>query len=458
MWDLGGRYAAWRGADEQRPAHTCEATLLETPGHWNEHQLQAHWFAGHFGRDFLTLQGQPLRIIQFGTWNHQAGPDFAQTAVSFENRAPVQGCIELDTEDRDWERHGHATNPAYETVVLHLFLRRSSQEFFTRTARHRAVPQVLLNVHQLPQIPPNPLPEAKPGRCLGTLRALPEPRVRDILLQAASYRLQRKAAALATWSELHGPDEALYGALAATLGYRNNQLPFTLLAQRLPIRQLLREKSDAESLLFGMAGFLPAQDLSGFDPATRLYVRTLWARWWPRRAEFDRLQLAAGLWKHAGQRPANHPQRRLAALCQIARHWSRIRGLRGNCDLRAIRAVFRSLYSRYWQHHFTLASRASPKPLALIGPDRVADMAANVFFPFALAGAPELWPKLLEMPCPAPSRRAQITALRLFGATPPRWLRGVGYQQGLLQISEDFCMQDASDCLRCRFPEQVARW
>ena len=459
MRDLGARYEIWLGKEAQQPPdHTCEGALLEIPKHWSEHQLQAHWFAGHFGRDFLTVQGQPVRIVQFGTWNHQAGPDFAQAAVSFENRPPIQGCIELDTEDRDWERHGHATNPAYETVVLHLFLRRGSQEFFTRTHLHRAVPQVLLDLRQLPQTPPNPIPEAKPGRCLGVLKQLPETRVREILLQAASYRLRRKAAALATWSEIHGPDEALYGALAATLGYRNNQLPFTLLAQRLPIRQLLQERSDAEALLFGLGGFLQTPDLSKFDAPTRLYLRSLWARWWPRRAELERLQLPSGLWNHAGQRPLNHPQRRLAALSQMARHWGKIRALRGGCDLKAIRAVFRGLHSRYWQHHFTLASSASPRPLALIGSDRLADMTANVFFPFALSTAPELWTKLLEMPCPAPSRRAQIAALRLFGTTPPRWLRGLGYQQGLLQISEDFCMQDASDCLRCRFPEQVARW
>jgi hypothetical protein len=31
-------------------------------------------------------------------------------------------------------------------------------------------------------------------------------------------------------------------------------------------------------------------------------------------------------------------------------------------------------------------------------------------------------------------------------------------QQGLLQVYEDFCLRDASDCARCRFPEQLARW
>jgi hypothetical protein len=28
----------------------------------------------------------------------------------------------------------------------------------------------------------------------------------------------------------------------------------------------------------------------------------------------------------------------------------------------------------------------------------------------------------------------------------------------LLQIYEDFCMQDNSDCAQCPFPEQMANW
>jgi hypothetical protein len=37
-------------------------------------------------------------------------------------------------------------------------------------------------------------------------------------------------------------------------------------------------------------------------------------------------------------------------------------------------------------------------------------------------------------------------------------LRTVVHQQGLLQIYEDFCMQDNSDCAQCPFPEQMANW
>src|SRR4029434_5385748 len=135
----------------------------------------------------------------------------------------------------------------------------------------------------------------KPGRCCAPLSEITEERAREVLLGAAEHRLRRKAAALSRLSELHGPDEALFQALAATLGYKSNKLPFTLLAQRLSLRRLREAKDDADALIFGVSGFLPSQDLTSFEPATRGYLRELWERWWPRRAEFERLRIAATL-------------------------------------------------------------------------------------------------------------------------------------------------------------------
>jgi hypothetical protein len=37
-------------------------------------------------------------------------------------------------------------------------------------------------------------------------------------------------------------------------------------------------------------------------------------------------------------------------------------------------------------------------------------------------------------------------------------MKTVAQQQGLLQIYEDFCLQDNSDCAHCPFPEQMGKW
>ncbi|MDR3404481.1 MAG: DUF2851 family protein [Chthoniobacter sp.] len=447
----GARYENLRGALVR------EEPLVSVPRDWDELELQAHWFAGDFGREFTTTSGQAVRIVQFGVWNREAGPDFAEAAVSFDSGEAVSGRIEIDLDARDWERHGHATNPDYESVVLHIFTRPGGAEFFTRTAQHRLVPQVLLDLNQLTDDLAPSLPEAKLGRCAGPLRDLPDEKVREVLYGAAQFRLRRKAGLLARLAELHGPDEALYQALAATLGYKSNKLPFTLLAQRLPLR-LLR-KTEADALLFGVSGFLP-HDLAAFEAGTRTYLRGLWEAWWPRRAEFERLKIDPSAWRMSGQRPMNHPQRRLAALAQMVRLWPKVRTIADRAEPGEIHEFFAKLKDDYWDFHYTVTSKTAARRMALVGESRVTEMLANVFLPLAIARDEGRWADFKKLRAPLANQRVEVAALRLFGegGRKKEFLKSVALQQGLLQIYEDFCLRDASDCAQCLFPRQLAKW
>ena len=451
---LAGRYAEFRATSGTR----VREPLLAVPATMPELELQARWFAGEFGRRFKTVRGDELEIVQFGNWTREAGPDFAEAAISINGAEPQRGCIEIDPEARDWERHGHATNADYETVILHVFTQAGPAVFFTRTSRNREVPQLLLDVRGLDVAPPNPSPLAIPGRCLAPLRELPPSRVIDILEAAAQFRLQRKAARLEALTVAHGPDEALYQSLAVTLGYKANKLPFTLLAQRLPLRFLRKNRDSATALCFGLSGFLPMSDRPELDVGTRGYVRALWEKWWSHRAGFERLTLPAGSWRLSGLRPANHPQRRLAALAQIAGHWPKVRAVAERCDINAAQKFFAALRDDYWDFHFTLTSAKQPVRLALIGRTRVTEMLANVFFPMAVSRETALWERYRKMPAELSNKRVAIAAARLFAGGARELLKTAARQQGLLQIYEDFCLQDNSDCARCPFPQQLAKW
>ena len=113
-----------------------------------------------------------------------------------------------------------------------------------------------------------------------------------------------------------------------------------------------------------------------------------------------------------------------------------------------------------WKFHYTLTSEKSPNEMALIGESRVAEILANVLFPFWLAEDVDLWPEYAQLPARLSNRRLETAATRLFGNDPRRaqFLKTVAHQQGLLQIYEDFCMQDNSDCAQCPFPEQMRKW
>src|ERR1700736_6900366 len=277
----------------------------------SELELQARWFAGDFGRSFVSTRGNHIDIIKFGSWNREAGPDFSGAAISINRGQPILVSIEIDLTDRNWDLHGHATNPAFEETVLHVFVDKSDREFFTRTKSNRNVPQVLIDPATLPEAFSANIPLARPGRCQAPLKNLPEERVRSVLDAAALFRLQKKAARIRVKIDNQGMNEALFQEIAAALGYKENKLPFTLIAQRGSLKSLHENPDDAEATLFGLAAFLETPDLGVYKTSAKNYVRDLWDRWWPHRDRLQRLILPAKLWKLRSTRPVNHSKRHL---------------------------------------------------------------------------------------------------------------------------------------------------
>ena len=453
--DLGPRYAEIVAATKVR-----ERPLFRAGESPDELELQARWFAGDFGRRFTTTTGDNLEIVQFGTWNREAGPDFREAAVRLNNGETIRGSIEFDLTDRSWEAHGHATNPAFEDTVLHVFVTAGARQFFTRTKSHRNVPQIRVDPAKLREAFAADVPLARPGRCQAPLGRLAEERVRSVLDAAAQFRLQRKAARLRQIIDSHGPDEALFQKIAAALGYKQNKLPFTLLAQRLTLALLRSHSPEAESLLFGVGGFLAAPDLGVYGSGTREYVRLLWDRWWPQRDELQRLVLPTNIWRLSGARPLNHPQRRVAALAVITQQWPGFMKSLGRADLKAVDDFFLNLRHPFWSHHYTLTSDPAAKEMAIVGATRIAEIFANVLFPFFTATGRNVWDEYAKLPAQLSNRPVETAATRLFADDPQRrlFMKTVAHQQGLLQIYEDFCLQDDSDCAQCPFPEQMRNW
>jgi hypothetical protein len=425
-----------------------------------ELELQARWFAGEFGKNFVSTTGDRIKIIQFGTWNRAAGPDFKDAAICVNGAEPQRGCIEIDLVDRNWDSHGHAINPAFEETVLHVFVEKSDREFFTRTKSNRNVPQVRIDPATLPEAFSANIPLARAGRCQAPLKNLPEERVGSVLAAAAQFRLQKKAARIRAKIDNHGRDEAIFQETAAALGYKENKLPFTLIAQRACLKTLLENPDDTEAILFGLAGFLDTPDLAVYRKSSRSYVRELWDRWWPFRDEMQRLVLPGKIWRLNSTRPTNHPQRRLAALATLVRAWPGFRRSLAKRTAKTVEKFFGALDHPFWQFRYTLTANSTPEPMALIGESRVADILANVIFPFWRAEDADICGEYIKIPSRLTNRRLETAAIRLFGNDPRRreFTKTVAHQQALLQIYEDFCLQDNSDCAQCPFPEQMAKW
>jgi hypothetical protein len=212
----------------------------------------------------------------------------------------------------------------------------------------------------------------------------------------------------------------------------------------------------AEATLFGLSGFLE-QSLATSQQDDR-YLNMLWTRWWKMRSELHDLMLRGELWRLGGSRPNNHPHRRLGALAQIAAGWSDFRKL--TTDLDAAVAWFQKLSHPFWDFHYSLQSAAASRRISLIGGSRVKDIVANVLFPLLMISGNADWTAFKSIRAELGNTLLEIVCLRLFGDA----LRGQEHahflyqQQGLLQIFEDFCLNDRSDCRACRFPGLVQKW
>ncbi len=430
----------------------------------SELELQALWFSGAFGRDFRTTSGKVVRIVQFGEWNRGAGPDFSQAAVEIDGEVRT-GPLELDPAAADWELHGHATNPEFAHVILHVVFHSDARRIFTRTLDHREVPQVVISEMQLSDALNRPQREvaiAHPGRCVAPLKGLPVGAIERLLTEAATLRASNKASRFLKTADAHGRDAALFQATAETLGYRGNSLPMRLLAQRAPLTLLKSEPEAAEAVLFGTAGFLTAQMHDLVPQDTRTYLRDLWDTWWRNRARFEVSPDRTIPWKTHGQRPANHPHRRVGALAALSKVWPQYRKLALARPFQAKPVIdfLQTLEHEFWLHHHTLTSAASVQRVALFGRAQALELVANHLVPLALHEDGMTFKSYFKLRNSVANEKVKRCSLRLFGSAKAAqpWLRRVCHHQALLQVYQDFCLEDFTDCQDCPFPEQLAQW
>lgn len=432
----------------------------------SELDLQSLWFAGAFGSEFATSDGRRIAVRDFGVWNHSAGPDFTNCALQCGEQT-LRGDIELDPDVRDWERHGHGANAAYENVVLHLYMQAPEARMFTRTAGHREVIQVQLQPEMLQDgARPNRMAEARIGRCATPLREMNAACAASLVEAAAQYRLQRKSEKIHALIRIHGREQAVYQSLANALGYRHNQRAFTVLAQRLPLCKMLRLAApEREALLFGVSGFLESVRYEDTEPETRVYLRALWSEWWKQRHAYlnwledhHRPQ-----WQIAGARPGNHPQRRLGALSAMLRSWKSVYLSLHDApswSRKKFQETLLALEHDYWSTHYTLLAEPGSRPMALIGGTRAQEMLANVAYPLLVPDEAKLWDEYKQLPALLDNQKVRRATLRLFGDSPRAadFSKRLFHQQGLLQIYEDYCLADDSACAECSFPEKLKEW
>jgi hypothetical protein len=467
-------YAQWRLESGAIP-------FLHEPGELPpERLLQAVWQHQRLARDRLTcLDGQTVRILHPGFASREGGPDFRAAVLQFDHQAPRSGDIEVDVHAGGWTAHRHDRNPAFRNVILHVIWHGERPAegvpatLVLREQLDAPIGELALRLNT--ELEPG-LPELWRGRCCRALGGLSAAHRGELLRDAADIRFRAKAERIQSRARQAGWDQALWEGLFRALGYKHNGWPMQCLAEQRPrwLAAELESPLELQARLLGIANLLPAELTRSRTSADR-YLRRVWDLWWRERESFEDIRLPSGLWRLGGQRPANHPQRRLA----LVSHWLAAGDLPGRIErwcaaaipenrlARSLLEVLQAPADPFWSWHWTIGSARMKRPQPLLGPARVTDLAVNVVLPWLWIRAVEgdnrrvrqtIESRYRAWPAAEDNSALRFARDRLMGGAPRSLFRFAVEQQGCLQIGRDFCDRSDSLCTACRFPEWARQY
>lgn len=470
-----------------------------------EELVRCIWFGQHIKNDKLyTDDGSRLEVLLPGWWNSEGGPDFKHAEILMEGKGLIKGSVEVHVFASDWIRHQHDKQETYNKVCLHVVMWDDLGEKYIKNLAAQCIPQLTLSKYldaELDEIVDMIDIESyikgrkvNPGHCKTELEncTVDEQWIGRFLDYAGDERILQKAKRYEKWLENRPFEQTLYEAVMESLGYKENKKPFLTLASRIPandIHNLVPEDIPVQdriiyiqSLLLGMSGLLPHQrDLkisNTCDNETSQYINDIESLWNGIKPKLNESPLTRNEWTYSGIRPANFPERRIAAIAHILSQcthqgiFQRIIGIFHAIKdtnnehttvvalMDDIQSLFLNIHDPYWSYHYTLGGKRLKKPQKLFGKERTANIFINVIIPVLLVYARRHNDLTLEktlhllyrshLPLPATS---VITFMenRILGQSkaPNKIINTIRRQQGLYQLFKDFCENDNVSCNKC---------
>ena len=448
-----------------------------------EEDVAQLWQACPWGAKLLrTTGGEEFQVVYPGRRNLGPGPDFLDAIIALDGLRLRHGHVEVHTATSAWRAHGHADDPAYHQVILHVVWEDDGP------IAGGPLRTLALARHYPAGFPNSYLAQALPSfqPCADLHTKSDAMTVGMLFATLGERRLRKKAAQLLAAIEVLGAEQALYAALLDALGYSQNREPFRQLSEGLPwsvVAKLLRGKSDAvgrgEALFLGAAGLLPSQrdttprvrtasprrgtTCRASTDHERTYVEQIEARWRQFRLE---PVAAASAWQRRGVRPVNAPARRVAAAGMLCARFAQTGPVQACLALRDAEdrpqpmgrmvAMFSpdASASPYWAAHCDVGVPLRGGPQRLVGAERAREILTNVMLPFLIAygehtndAANSDWAINLFRRAPAAGMNRLIRAMRddVF-SLPPRYVSmTAARQQGLLHIYHTWCREKRCD-------------
>lgn len=259
-----------------------------------ERVVQKIWLRGDFARDQAVLtDGRTLEIRTTGAWNLLGGPDFRGARLAFAGRE-ISGDIEVHFHNGDWRAHGHAADPAYGRVVLHVVLFPPGDSEPPAVGRDgREIPTLVLLplLHRdLEEYAGDDALEVITARDewerLAGLAATPPAELHRLILAQARQRWQLKLRFAKLRIDKLGWTAAAHHTALEILGYRQNRAAMLMVAAHYPLEDWGGGAMAEPAFALGRETWMLQGVRPANHPHTRLRQYQVWAAArpdWPQR-------------------------------------------------------------------------------------------------------------------------------------------------------------------------------
>lgn len=392
----------------------------------NEQFLHYIWKFQYFDKkNLLTEEGEKVEIITAGIHNHDAGADFEDAILKI-STTQWQGTIEIDTFGFNWESHHHATNEAYENVILHVIWK-NPKEIYRKNGSKVPVlvlenriderlwlryQEFLRNEHKIP--------------CQGywneesqenntenqNIKLIPS--FEKMMNRTLDERLIRKSQHVLSLLERNSYDweETSYQILLEHFGFKKNNAPFLQLAKELPFKIVKKHANQifqVEALFYGMAGFLEGngewelgngkyneiqskgenEKLAQEINEEKTYFESLQKefRFLSHKYSLQNKEVNLAQWKFLRLRPSNFPTVRLAQVIGLVSQQNHLFSVILNAKtVKEFYHFFENETPEYWKTHYHFGKKNKEGNFnSSLGKDAQQNLIINVVIPIRVA-------------------------------------------------------------------------